>query len=1009
MSISLRESTDSLPPGNSNSNEERASPLLKSSFGYTSPTFMSSRSINNSFNTDDPNDPNSPKFLTSSHSNIKLPNLSEQQQPYGQSHSETNSPTFSAVNSTTSPKRLLGFFSKSSSFQSLLNNSNGSNSSGGNSNNNSQKNIINGRNISSSSSSNNSVGNNNSNNNNNNYNSESPPPPYSPKRILRNEKAKSSPPLSPIPFSSVNNSSNNDNDDSTNSSYGSTGIDSSLFKKPSLFNTSSHLIPNIDSLRLDDSLSSSPPTTTTSNNNNNNNNSESTNNVSGTSSNNSQEDSPKISPRQYRPTLTRTRSNSKNVLYSPNISPSSSCKLFPSPTSPISTNNITSPSSSSPMNSSPMNSSPQAIRNNSNSQQDDMSGGSNSSGSYNRPSSIIPQSPTQNNNSNNSNLILTPQQQTSPPMSIPTASSIVTPINNLETITEQQLLDHSNHNIDILHINNNYIVPSPSPSSKTASHYPPVSIVDFKLIEKIGEGGFGQVFLAKKNDTGEIVALKRMSKDLIWSKNKVSHIKNERDILAQGRNHQWIVSLAYSFQDEQYLYLAMEYVPGGDLRSLLSALVSLDEKSACFYMAEMVEAVDSCHQLGYCHRDLKPENFLINKYGHIKLADFGLSKNVITRYSVKPKGSQPPIEHTPMKFNNNGNALNSSVVDFGSFKDINAQAQLAYSVVGSPFYMAPEVLEAVTGYGDEVDWWSLGCMFYEFIFGVPPFDGDSPEEVMETVLKWKTMLVRPEGVSDLLWDLISSLVCDGSTRLGTGEKGVENIKAHPFFKDVPWGRLHQLDPPFVPVLNDEYDTTYFENTEKVVRSRSPVIYTNTNSGNIVTSKTKPRNILGFTYPRAGDEPLIWNNMNINGNTSNINSSNSNNQSTVNSASSSTNSSLNNLFKNFELTNSSEIKLLRNSNNLPLDLKDSNSNIYNSSLDERRSIIKDKLDNDNNDNNNDDNNNNNNNNYNNNSPFSTPYQSKQQQQDEPVSPYRPFIPFNVNQDDDEDDEDDVPLS
>ncbi|GAM20724.1 hypothetical protein SAMD00019534_038990 [Acytostelium subglobosum LB1] len=394
-----------------------------------------------------------------------------------------------------------------------------------------------------------------------------------------------------------------------------------------------------------------------------------------------------------------------------------------------------------------------------------------------------------------------------------------------------------------------------TPISMQSKH---VTIDDFDLIEKIGEGGFGQVFLAKKIDTGEILALKRMSKDLVWSKNKVSHIKNERDILAQGRNHRWIVSLVYSFQDDQHLYLAMEYVAGGDLRSLLSALGCLEEENSRFYMAEMVEAVDACHQLGYCHRDLKPENFLIDKTGHIKLADFGLSK-MFTNYVKSAKGTpggstSSVMEHTPMKFSSH--MLSSSVTDFsgfGSFKDV---VNVAYSVVGSPFYMAPEVLEATTGYGDEVDWWSLGCMFYEFVCGIPPFDGDSPEEVMETVLDWKANLQRPPNISDELWNLISCLITDGNTRLGRGERGVENIKNHPFFTGVDWGKLHENEPPFVPLLSDEMDTTYFE------KDRTTVVYTNKNSGGTITSsRTKQnRNILGFTYPRLGEDPLVWANM-----------------------------------------------------------------------------------------------------------------------------------------------------
>ncbi|KYQ96839.1 putative protein serine/threonine kinase [Tieghemostelium lacteum] len=748
---------------------------------------------------------NSPKFLASSQSGIRLPPLTEggiQQSSELQSSTSSSTSSCSINNSPklvhqgsagsfiASPKspnnKVLGFFTKSTSYQSLL-----SNALQNSHIQNSSPPLV----------------------SQNNGSVDSPPTirsSPSQKRLARNEKAKSSPPLSPIPFP-------HDGEDILSTSFNSSKNNSNneMFSLLSSKESKGSLIPLVLD-KIQGSYVDSDSTTTSI-----------LSNGSSNSAGNTEQSSPNTSPRTP---IGRARSNSKNIQYSPNTS---SCKI-PPPQSPQSPQSQNTPPTE-------VNVTPESVNNFQN---------------------ITPQ-----NNNNNSQLKnISNNLPTSPP--IPISNNINNNNNNILK-TSGKL---KNNDINILHINNNYVCPSPSPSNMH-SHYPPVSIVDFTLIEKIGEGGFGQVFLAKKNDTKEIVALKRMSKDLIWSKNKVSHIKNERDILAQGRNHRWIVSLNYSFQDDNYLYLAMEYVPGGDLRSLLSALNSLGEDNARFYMAEMIEAVDSCHRLGYCHRDLKPENFLIDKTGHIKLADFGLSKNVVTRYSVNKTSlkntpnSNAAIEHTPMKF-----SLNTSVTDFGSFKDLNNQAQLAYSVVGSPFYMAPEVLQATTGYGDEVDWWSLGCMFYEFIFGYPPFDGDSPEEVMETVLKWKTILQRPEGISDMLWDLISRLICDGSTRLGSGEKGVENIKSHPFFQGVNWGNLHSSEPPFVPVLENEFDTTYFENTEKLLdtndhllvgdKLRSPVVYTNKNSGGFITSKSKQqnRNILGFTYPRAQDDPMFLTNL-----------------------------------------------------------------------------------------------------------------------------------------------------
>ncbi|EGG14096.1 putative protein serine/threonine kinase [Cavenderia fasciculata] len=636
------------------------------------------------------------------------------------------------------------------------------------------------------------------------------------------------------------------------------------------------------------------------------------------------------------PIASRSRSNSKSILYSPtrsrspslNSSNSPNCKMSPTLSLP---HPFSSPPSTSKENHNQNNCDQK--NNNTNNQIDNNNNNNNNEENNNNQNNNqnINLTPTNNNNQNNNqntnNTINNNNNVNSTPIIATNLTNLlnnqITPVQSTTTSTNQQppLLKStlSNGNIITTPISNHLSNSGRflhTPMTPLSTH---ITINDFTILEKIGEGGFGQVYLAKKNDTNEIVALKRMSKDLIWSKNKVTHIKNERDILAQGRNHRYIVSLVYSFQDDTYLYLAMEYVPGGDLRSLLGALGCLDEESAKFYMAEMVEAVDSCHRLGYCHRDLKPENFLIDRTGHIKLADFGLSKNVVTRYvkAVDYKGTPTgsSMEHTPMKFGsfnlNASGVLSSSVTDFGSFKDLPMQARLAYSVVGSPFYMAPEVLQATKGYGDEVDWWSLGCMFYEFVIGIPPFDGESPEEVMDSVLKWKSNLKRPQveqqqqqsdnslavgdisidqnntsvtsagfSISDDLWDLITRLVCDGKERMGSGEKGVESIKQHPFFEGVQWGSLHQGEPPFVPVLEDDYDTTYFEKDRT-----QGIAYTSRNSGGTIISKSKNRNILGFTYPRAGDDPLIWTNL-VKGLSNSLTYSNSTNASSINSNSNS---------------------------------------------------------------------------------------------------------------------------
>lgn len=198
----------------------------------------------------------------------------------------------------------------------------------------------------------------------------------------------------------------------------------------------------------------------------------------------------------------------------------------------------------------------------------------------------------------------------------------------------------------------------------------------------IGKGAFGEVHLCRWKEKGELVAIKKLRKNEMIDRNQIQHVKAEVDVLSVATSP-WVVELKCSFKDEKYLYLVMEYLPGGDLMSLLVKKDTLSEDEARFYMAEMVLAVESVHKLNYTHRDLKPDNILIDKNGHIKLSDFGLC----ARYEMNLQPYQV---------------------------DKNKRRARLYSTVGTPDYIAPEVFDDA-GYTEVVDWWSLGVILYEML------------------------------------------------------------------------------------------------------------------------------------------------------------------------------------------------------------------------------------------------------------------------------------------------------
>jgi cell cycle protein kinase DBF2 len=253
-------------------------------------------------------------------------------------------------------------------------------------------------------------------------------------------------------------------------------------------------------------------------------------------------------------------------------------------------------------------------------------------------------------------------------------------------------------------------------------------------------------------------------------------------------------------------------VPGGDFRTLLNNTSVIHNRHARFYIAEMVECVDSLHQLGYIHRDLKPENFLIDSTGHVKLTDFGLAAGILAPAKIEsmriklasignvdsPLG-RPMEERTAAERRDGYRSLRERNVNY------------AKSIVGSPDYMAPEVLK-----GDEydftVDYWSLGCMLFEALAGYPPFAGATVDETWQNLKRWTKVLKKPVYedpayyLSKRTWDLITRLVAARSSRF----RGAKEIRAHPYFAEVDWSQLREQRAPFVPELDSETDAGYFD-------------------------------------------------------------------------------------------------------------------------------------------------------------------------------------------------------
>lgn len=299
---------------------------------------------------------------------------------------------------------------------------------------------------------------------------------------------------------------------------------------------------------------------------------------------------------------------------------------------------------------------------------------------------------------------------------------------------------------------------------------------DFDNIKVIGRGAFGKVQLVRHKHTKQVYAMKRLSKADLIKRSDSAFFWEERHIMAHAKS-EWIVQLHFAFQDAKHLYMVMDYMPGGDIVNLMSNY-DIPETWAKFYTMEVVLALDVIHSMGFVHRDVKPDNMLLDKYGHLKLADFG----------------------TCMRMDEDGLVRSNNVV-------------------GTPDYISPEVLQSHGKgiYGRECDWWSVGIFVYEMLVGETPFYADSLLGTYNKIMYHENNLSFPDEVeiSNEAKSLIQGLLCDRTKRLG--RNSVDEIKNHPFFiNNEQWTfeNLRDSVPPVVPELSGDDDTSNFDDYEK---------------------------------------------------------------------------------------------------------------------------------------------------------------------------------------------------
>lgn len=290
---------------------------------------------------------------------------------------------------------------------------------------------------------------------------------------------------------------------------------------------------------------------------------------------------------------------------------------------------------------------------------------------------------------------------------------------------------------------------------------------DFDYLKIIGKGSFGKVLLARHKETAQYYAVKVLQKKIILKKKEQKHIMAERSVLMKNVKHPFLVGLHYSFQTTDKLYFVLDYVNGGELFYHLQRERVFLEPRARFYAAEIASALGYLHSLHIVYRDLKPENILLDSQGHIVLTDFGLCK-----------------------------------------EGLEADATTS-TFCGTPEYLAPEVLQK-QAYDRTVDWWCLGSVLYEMLYGLPPFYSRNTAEMYNNILN-KPLVLKP-NVSNAGRELLEGLLQkDRTKRLGVTDDFME-LKVHSFFSPINWDDLmaRKITPPFVPSVSGPTDLRHFD-------------------------------------------------------------------------------------------------------------------------------------------------------------------------------------------------------
>ena len=333
-----------------------------------------------------------------------------------------------------------------------------------------------------------------------------------------------------------------------------------------------------------------------------------------------------------------------------------------------------------------------------------------------------------------------------------------------------------------------------------------LSYSDFEPLKLLGTGAFGKVLLVRYISNDKLYAMKVLSKSQLKLKKQEEHSKNERDLMVK-LNNPFIINIKFAFQDESKLYIVSEFMQGGDMfYHIHHSTINMTEDTVKFYIIELILGIEFLHKNNVIFRDLKPENILMDAEGHIKISDFGLSKIL-----ENPKDK-------------------------------------AYTLCGTTKYLAPEILKN-RGYDKSVDWWSLGCIYYEMLTGKIPFKIKNNKidlSVFEEKINFK------ENMNPLIIDLINRLLeINPKKRIGYGENDSKQIKEHKYFSDVDWNKYmnKEIEPPFIPGFEGEQDLKYFDK----IFIDEPV---NSNRTTIMSRSNATSEYNGFTYTAQSVEKDI---------------------------------------------------------------------------------------------------------------------------------------------------------